>query len=101
VRANGDVTPCSALALPENVVGNVRETGGLARILEEERCRENLAWCHDRNLQGTCASCPHAQVCHGGCPDILLTMCRNRYENEYCHHRVEMHSILDVLMDAP
>lgn len=101
VRANGDVTPCSALALPENVVGNVREPGGFARILEEERCRSNLAWCHARNLQGMCAACPHAQVCHGGCPDILLTMCRSRHENEYCYHRFEMRSIMDALLDAP
>lgn len=98
VRANGDVTPCSALALPENVVGNVRQPGGFMRILEEERCRENLAWCHAKNLQGVCATCAHASVCHGGCPDILLTMCRNRYENEYCYHRVEMHSIISTLL---
>ncbi len=101
VRANGDVTPCSALALPENVVGNVRDPGGLARILEEERCRENLAWCHARRLEGFCASCPHASFCHGGCPDILLTMCRSRHENEYCHYRVEMLSIREALLDSP
>jgi len=89
VRAGGDVTPCSALALPENVVGNVRDPGGLTAILAEERCRTNLAWCHAKNLRGLCATCPHAAVCHGGCPDILLTMCRDRLENEYCYHRLE------------
>jgi len=99
VRANGDVTPCSALALPENVVGNIRAPGGLAAILDEERCRTNLEWCHARNLRGACAGCPHAEVCHGGCPDILLTLCRDRFENEYCFHRLETQSITAALLD--
>ncbi|MBU1242799.1 radical SAM protein [Myxococcota bacterium] len=99
VRANGDVTPCSALALPENVVGNIRDPGGLTMILEEERCRTNLEWCHAKNLHGICAGCPHADVCHGGCPDILLTLCRDRHENEYCYHRLETLAITEALLD--
>ncbi len=101
VRANGDVTPCSALALPENVVGNIRDPGGLARILEEERCRENLSWLHADHLEGVCGECPHAPSCHGGCPDILLTMCQNRLENEYCYHRLERRELLEALLELP
>ena len=99
VRANGDITPCSALALPENVVGNVRDAGSLTAILEEERCRKNLEWLHADHLRGVCAGCFHAQSCHGGCPDILLTMCQDRLENEYCYHRLEMQDLAGVLLE--
>ena len=93
VRANGDVTPCSALAFDECVAGNVR-TDGLARILEEERCRRVLYWAHEEPLRGVCAECPFAAECNGGCPEILLCMCTDRRENEYCYHRIEQERIL-------
>ena len=78
------------------MVGNVR-TDSLQVITQEERCRKNLAWLHADNLEGTCARCPHKSECHGGCPEILLVMCRSRFENEYCYHRIEEQQILDSL----
>lgn len=94
VRAGGDVTPCSALAFPECVVGNVRREP-LSRICGEERCRRNLEWLHPGALEGICGECPFRHECSGGCPDVLISMCRSRTENEYCYHRIEQRRILD------
>ncbi len=100
VRANGDVTPCSALAFPECIVGNVRSES-LADICREERCKHNLAWACADNLTGECAACRFQASCQGGCPEILLSMCRSRSENEYCYYRIEQQRILaEVLEDA-
>jgi len=94
VRANGDVTPCSALAFAPCIVGNVR-TESLKTICGEERCRDALAWLTPDALTGVCADCAFKEDCHGGCPEILLTMCADRTENEYCYHRIEQARILD------
>lgn len=100
VRANGDVTPCSALAFTECVVGGLR-SDSLKTICAEERCRQNLAWLAPENLTGICSECPFRDECRGGCPEILLTMCAKRTENEYCYHRIEQARILaDVLDDT-
>ncbi len=88
IRADGAVTPCSALAFDECVVGSVR-TESLVNICLEERCRERLAWLGPETLTGACADCAFREDCRGGCPEILITMCRNRTENEYCFHRIE------------
>jgi len=93
VRATGEVTPCSALAFPECVVGNVRRDS-LAAICAEERCRKALAWHRPDALTGACASCPQRQECSGGCPEILLCMCKARTENEYCYRHIEERRIL-------
>ena len=99
VRANGDVTPCSALAFDECVVGNVR-TDSLGDICRQERCRENLSWLTRESLTGACADCPFQADCNGGCPEILLSMCRSRTQNEYCYHRIEQQRILREVLDA-
>ena len=100
VRANGDVTPCSALAFPACIVGNVRRDP-LRAVCEEERCRHNLEWLRPETLTGQCATCPFRAECRGGCPEILLSMCRNRTENEYCYHRIESERIVaEALPDA-
>jgi radical SAM protein with 4Fe4S-binding SPASM domain len=88
IRADGGVTPCSALAFDECLVGNVR-TESLQTICLEERCRDWLAWLEPETLTGACASCAFKEDCRGGCPEILMTMCRHRTENEYCYHRIE------------
>ncbi len=93
VRANGDVTPCSALAFPECVVGNVRRDS-LVDICKEKRCQKNLEWLNIQTRTGACASCRFLQQCRGGCPEILLSMCHNRTENEYCYYRLEQSDIL-------
>ena len=97
VRANGDVTPCSALCFEECIVGNVRREP-LSVILREERCRHNLAWLSAETLEGVCASCGFKQECQGGCPEILLCMGQRRTENEYCYHRLEQAEILDEVL---
>ena len=99
VRADGDVTPCSALCFPECVVGNVR-TDSLRAICGEERCKTALAWLRPETLTGVCADCCFKEECRGGCPEILLSMCADRTENEYCYHRIEQSRILDGLTDA-
>jgi len=93
VRANGDVTPCSALAFPECVVGNVR-TDSLVDICTEERCRTNLAWLTPETRTGACRACPFVEACRGGCPEILLSMCPERTENRYCYHAIEQRRLL-------
>jgi radical SAM protein with 4Fe4S-binding SPASM domain len=99
VRANGDVTPCSALAFPENIVGNVR-TESLVAICHEERCRHNLTWVQADKLTGECALCARRSECNGGCPEILLSMCQSRTENEYCFWRIEQGRILDEVLQG-
>ena len=98
VRANGDVTPCSALCFPECVVGNVRRDS-LGDVCREERCRAVLGWLSAERLTGECARCPYKAECQGGCPEILLSMCRQRTENEYCFHRIEQRRILAALRE--
>lgn len=98
VRANGDVTPCSALAFPECVVGNVRRDS-LADICREERCRRNLAWLNAGTRTGACAACRFLPACRGGCPEILLSMCAGRTENEYCYHRIEEDRMLRKVLN--
>jgi len=93
VRANGDVTPCSALCFDQCVVGNVRRES-LGVILKEERCRHNLAWLSSDTLTGVCAKCGFRRQCQGGCPEILLCMCKQPTENEYCYHRIEQARVL-------
>jgi len=100
VRANGDVTPCSALCFAECVVGNLRHER-LKAICDEQRCRDALSWLSDRTLTGLCGSCTFKTRCQGGCPEILLSMCHTRTENEYCFHRVEQLRIVkETLSDA-
>ena len=98
IRANGDVTPCSALAFPECVVGNVRRDS-LLDICKEQRCRRNLEWLSTESRTGTCASCQFLRKCRGGCPEILLSMCAKRTENQYCYHRIEESDILNKVFD--
>ena len=99
VRANGDVTPCSALAFGQCVVGNVRRES-LRDICRQERCRHNLSWLGPQSLSGVCADCTFKNDCQGGCPEILICMCKNRTENEYCYHRIEQQRILGEVFDA-
>ncbi len=96
VRANGDVTPCSALCFAECIVGNVRRDS-LQTICREERCRKVLAWLTPPSLTGACAECVFQRECQGGCPEILISMCRSRTENDYCYHRIEQRQILESL----
>jgi radical SAM protein with 4Fe4S-binding SPASM domain len=102
VRSNGEITPCSALCFPECVVGNVRRES-LGEICRHERCRQALGWLSAETLSGECARCPFKAECQGGCPEILISMCRSRTENEYCFHRIEEQRILSALRapDAP
>jgi radical SAM protein with 4Fe4S-binding SPASM domain len=97
IRANGDVTPCSALAFPECVVGNVRGDS-LVDICKEERCKTNLAWLSAESRTGACAACRFLRECRGGCPEILLSMCAKRTENEYCYYRIEEDDILGKVL---
>jgi radical SAM protein with 4Fe4S-binding SPASM domain len=99
VRASGEVTPCSALCFPECVVGNVRRES-LGDICRQERCRHALAWLSADTLSGECASCPFKAECQGGCPEILISMCSSRTENEYCFHRIEQRRILNALRES-
>lgn len=96
VRADGQVTPCSALCFTETVVGNIHRES-LQTICEEERCRQALAWLTPARLTGVCADCPFKQECNGGCPEMLLAMSRSRTENDYCYHRIEQQRILEEL----
>ena len=97
VRADGSVTPCSALSFPPFIVGNVREQS-LSKI-----CRAKLlAHCLDeclttKNLEGVCARCPHKENCFGGCPEILCTMCQGSRENKYCYWAIEEEEIFGKL----
>ncbi len=100
IRADGDVTPCSALCFAECVVGNVRRES-LKAICDEQRCRKALSWQSIETLTGACATCPFQLDCRGGCPEILLSMCRVRTENDYCYHRIEQDRILrETLSDG-
>ena len=98
VRSSGDVTPCSALCFSECVVGNVRRDS-LGRICAEERCRDVLLPFAAESLSGECARCPFKLECQGGCPEILISMCRRRTENEYCYHRIEQQRIVESVLD--
>ena len=69
-------------------------------VLEQERCRHNLAWLSPETLTGTCASCGFKQQCQGGCPEILLCMCERSTENQYCYHRIEQTQILREALGA-
>ncbi|MBU1239290.1 SPASM domain-containing protein, partial [Myxococcota bacterium] len=97
VRANGDVTPCSALAFPQCIVGNIRKDS-LRDICLEERCKHNLSWLDSASRKGVCAECPFLDQCQGGCPEILLSMCEDPAENLYCYHRIEQERILKDLV---
>jgi radical SAM protein with 4Fe4S-binding SPASM domain len=97
VRANGDVTPCSALCFAECIVGNLRHDS-LHAICTEERCRKALAWLTPPRLTGACADCAFLGDCQGGCPEILISMCRTRTENDYCYHRIEQQRILAEIL---
>jgi len=96
VRANGDVTPCSALAFPESIVGNLHHDS-LKDICIEERCKSNLSWLSPENLTGACQGCTFIDKCRGGCPEILISMCKQRTENEYCYYRIEQNDIIQDL----
>ena len=92
VRANGEVTPCSAMAFPGCAVGNLHRER-LADICGEARCRKLLEERFGK-LSGVCASCPFGHACRGGCPDILYSMCERPTENEYCFYRLEQQELL-------
>ncbi len=96
VRANGDVTPCSALCFPTCIVGNIR-TSRLEDICGEQRCEAVLKPFSKETRQGACRTCPFLESCNGGCPEILLSMCDTPFENRYCYHRIEQARILKDL----
>ena len=96
VRANGDVTPCSALCFPSCIVGNIRSTS-IEVICREERCRHALMPFSKSTRTGVCRTCGFLDVCSGGCPEILLSMCDSQTENRYCYHRIEQNRILREL----
>jgi radical SAM protein with 4Fe4S-binding SPASM domain len=91
VRADGSVTPCSALAFEPFVVGRLAADGsGLEALCRERRCEAALRSFNDPGtLEGACRRCPHAARCRGGCPEIQVTMCGGRRENRYCFWPVE------------
>lgn len=97
VRANGDVTPCSALCFDSCIVGNIRRDR-LESICAEERCKRALAVFSKETREGACRSCAFLDECSGGCPEILLSMCRTPYENDYCYHRIEQDRILEEVL---
>lgn len=88
VRASGQVTPCSALAFPSCTVGDVRHES-LVDICRQAHCKDVLAWLEAESRTGACAGCLHFDRCGLGCPEILLSMCSDRSESEYCYHRIE------------
>ena len=89
VRADGSVTPCSAISFEPFVVGNVRETR-LRDLCRQRKCAETLkTWLSVDELQGQCARCPNKERCLAGCPEILCTMCASRHENRYCYWAIE------------
>ena len=96
VRANGDVTPCSALCFPSCIVGNVRRDS-LETICNEERCRTALEPFAKQTRRGVCRTCPFLETCSGGCPEILLSMCASPQENDYCYHAIEQARILKAV----
>jgi len=81
------------------VVGNIRRES-LGDICTQERCRHNLSWLGPGNLSGVCADCTFKHDCQGGCPEILMCMCKSRTENEYCYHRIEQQRILREVFNA-
>lgn len=97
VRANGDVTPCSALCFDSCIVGNVRQDS-LETICKEERCKKTLEPFSKQSRQGVCRSCPYLDDCGGGCPEILLSMSSTSQENDYCYHKIEQDRILKALL---
>ncbi|MBN2340414.1 MAG: radical SAM protein [Deltaproteobacteria bacterium] len=96
VRANGDVTPCSALCFDKCIVGNIR-TDSLETICREERCKTALSPFSAESRTGACRACPYLDACNGGCPEILLSMSRTSTENDYCYHKIEQDRILKAL----
>jgi len=74
------------------------QVGALCR---EARCEAVLGWLDAGSRSGACAGCGRYAECGGGCPEILLSMCGDRSENEYCYFRLEQQRILaEVLDDA-
>jgi radical SAM protein with 4Fe4S-binding SPASM domain len=89
VRADGSVTPCSAISFEPFIAGNIRNDS-LKTICQKEMCRPCLTeWLDPSFLTGTCAKCPHKVKCRGGCPEILCTMCDGKRENQYCYWKIE------------
>ena len=89
IRADGSVTPCSAISFEPFIVGNIRETS-LREICEQELCKKCLEpWLSVEKLEGVCARCPNRKRCLAGCPEILCTMCQGRHENRYCYWAIE------------
>ena len=96
VRANGDVTPCSALCFPSCIVGNIRSTS-IETVCREALCRQALFPFSKNTRTGICRTCGFLDACNGGCPEILLSMCDSQTENTYCYHRIEQNRILREL----
>ena len=99
VRADGSVTPCSAISFEPFIAGNIRDTN-LKTICEKEMCKPCMKeWLDPSLLTGTCSTCPHKEVCRGGCPEILCTMCDSKRENKYCYWKIEEERIKTDLKD--
>ena len=89
VRADGSVTPCSAISFEPFIAGNVRQTK-LRDICQQRLCAKTLqSWLDVDKLEGQCALCPNKEKCLAGCPEILCTMCSSRHVNRYCYWAIE------------
>jgi radical SAM protein with 4Fe4S-binding SPASM domain len=72
LKGNGDVYPCTALCVPQLLVGNVRERS-MEELWESPAMKTASQFPHDQ-IQGPCRECDNFSACHGACRGATLAM---------------------------
>ena len=72
LKGNGDVYPCTALCVPQFLVGNVRERS-MEELWNAPEMQAMTDFPHDQII-GVCRSCDNFTACHGACRGATLAM---------------------------
>ncbi len=72
IKGNGDVYPCTALCVPQFLIGNVRERS-LEELWEMPMMRAASEYPHEQ-ITGPCRTCDNFAACHGACRGATLAM---------------------------
>lgn len=87
IDARGNVAQCDCwvTSYPEQLYGNLFESGDLAALLSASRVRQDFQQRPVSLVQRDCIECDYLSLCHGGCPVRTYTVKKTLFDKDpYC-----------------